>query len=48
MKKMEILEGLRNAVKEHDAESPPGPVKVQIHYDNPRELIEWLAPKTVS
>ncbi len=28
------------------AESPLGPIKVQIHCDNPRELIEWLAPKT--
>lgn len=29
------------------AESPLGPIKVQIQCDNPRELIEWLAPKTV-
>ncbi len=28
------------------AESPLGSIKVQIHCDNPRELIEWLAPKT--
>jgi len=28
------------------AESPLGPIKVQIHCDNPRELIERLAPKT--
>jgi predicted RNA binding protein with dsRBD fold (UPF0201 family) len=28
------------------AESPLGPIKVEIHCDNPRELIEWLAPKT--
>ena len=28
------------------AESPLGPIKVQIRCDNPRELIEWLAPKT--
>ena len=28
------------------AESSLGPIKVQIHCDNPRELIEWLAPKT--
>jgi len=28
------------------AESPLGPIKVQILCDNPRELIEWLAPKT--
>lgn len=28
------------------AESPLGPIKVQIRCDNPREIIEWLAPKT--
>jgi hypothetical protein len=28
------------------AESPLGPIKVQITCDKPRELIEWLAPKT--
>ena len=27
-------------------ESPLGPIKVKIHFDNPRELIEWLAPRT--
>ena len=27
-------------------ESPLGPVKVRISCDEPRELIEWLAPKT--
>jgi predicted RNA binding protein with dsRBD fold (UPF0201 family) len=27
-------------------ESPLGPIKVQIRCDSPRELIEWLAPKT--
>ncbi|NIR87884.1 hypothetical protein GWO13_10165, partial [Candidatus Bathyarchaeota archaeon] len=27
-------------------ESPLGPIKVQVHCDNPRELIDWLAPKT--
>ena len=26
-------------------ESPLGPIKVQIRCDNPRKLIEWLAPK---
>ncbi len=31
---------------EAEAESPLGPIKVQIQCDNPRELIEWLAPKT--
>ena len=29
-----------------EAESPLGPIRVQIRCDNPRELIEWLAPKT--
>jgi predicted RNA binding protein with dsRBD fold (UPF0201 family) len=29
------------------AESPLGPIKVKIECDNPRELIDWLAPKTV-
>lgn len=28
------------------AESPLGPIRVQIRCDNPRELIEWLAPRT--
>ena len=28
------------------AESPLGPIRVQIRCDNPRELVEWLAPKT--
>ncbi len=28
------------------AESPLGPIKVQIKCDNPRQLIDWLAPKT--
>jgi predicted RNA binding protein with dsRBD fold (UPF0201 family) len=28
------------------AESPLGPINVQIHSDDPRELIDWLAPKT--
>jgi predicted RNA binding protein with dsRBD fold (UPF0201 family) len=27
-------------------ESPLGPIKVEIHCDNPRELIDWLAPRT--
>ena len=27
-------------------ESPLGPIRVQISCDNPRELIDWLAPKT--
>ena len=30
-----------------EAESPLGPIKVQIECDNPRELIDWLAPRTV-
>ncbi len=29
------------------AESPLGPVKVEITCDKPKELIEWLAPKTI-
>jgi predicted RNA binding protein with dsRBD fold (UPF0201 family) len=28
------------------AESPLGPIKVEIRCDNPRELIDWLAPRT--
>jgi len=28
------------------AESPLGPIKVKIQCENPRELIDWLAPKT--
>ncbi|MEM3581147.1 MAG: RNA-binding domain-containing protein [Candidatus Bathyarchaeia archaeon] len=28
------------------AESPLGPIKVQIRCDDPRRLIDWLAPKT--
>jgi len=28
------------------AESPLGPIKVRITCENPRELIDWLAPKT--
>ena len=30
---------------EPEAESPLGPIRVQIRCDNPRELIDWLAPK---
>jgi hypothetical protein len=29
------------------AESPLGPIKVKIECENPRELIDWLAPKTM-
>jgi len=29
------------------AESPLGPIKVKIECEDPRELIDWLAPKTV-
>ena len=29
------------------AESPLGPIKVKIECQNPRELIDWLAQKTV-
>lgn len=28
------------------AESPLGPIKVQVKCDDPRQLIDWLAPKT--
>ena len=28
------------------AESPLGPIKIKIQCDNPKELIDWLAPKT--
>ncbi len=28
------------------AESPLGPIKVRIECKNPRELVEWLAPRT--
>lgn len=28
------------------AESPLGPIKIQIKCDDPRQLIDWLAPKT--
>lgn len=31
---------------EPEAESPLGPIKVEIHCDDPRRLIEWLTPKT--
>jgi len=27
------------------AESPLGPIKIEIHCDNPRELIDWLTPR---
>lgn len=27
-------------------ESPLGPIKVEVQCDNPRELINWLAPRT--
>ncbi|MCW4025963.1 MAG: hypothetical protein NWE76_00585 [Candidatus Bathyarchaeota archaeon] len=27
-------------------ESPLGPIEVKIYSDNPRELIDWLTPKT--
>jgi len=26
-------------------ESPLGPIKIEIHCDNPRKLIDWLAPR---
>ena len=30
-----------------EAESPLGPIRVKIECENPRELVDWLAPKTV-
>jgi predicted RNA binding protein with dsRBD fold (UPF0201 family) len=27
-------------------ESPLGPIRVEVQCDNPRELIDWLAPRT--
>jgi len=32
---------------EETAESPLGPIRVTIESDNPRQLIEWLAEKTL-
>lgn len=32
---------------EPTAESPLGPIRIEIVCENPRELINWLAPKTV-
>ncbi len=29
-----------------DHESPLGAIRVTIHYDNPQDLIDWLAPPT--
>jgi len=31
---------------EPEAESPLGPIKVQVQCDNPRQFIEWLTSKT--
>jgi len=31
---------------EEVAESPLGPIKVMIESENPRQLIDWLAPRT--
>jgi hypothetical protein len=31
---------------EESAESPLGPIRVEVSCENPRELIDWLAPKT--
>lgn len=30
-----------------ERESPLGPIEVKIHSQNPRELIDWLTPKTI-
>ncbi len=32
---------------EEESESPLGPIRVQINYDDPKSLIIWLTPKTV-
>ncbi|NLE05885.1 MAG: hypothetical protein GX638_13955 [Crenarchaeota archaeon] len=32
---------------EAEAESPLGPIKVSINCENPAELINWLAPRTI-
>ena len=32
---------------EEESESPLGPIRVQINYDDPKSLIMWLTPKTV-
>ncbi len=29
-----------------ERESPLGPIEVTIEYDNPEEVVDWLAPKT--
>lgn len=31
---------------EQEAESPLGPIKVTVKCENPRELVDWLAPRT--
>ena len=31
---------------EAEAESPLGPIRVTIQSENPRELVDWLAPRT--
>jgi predicted RNA binding protein with dsRBD fold (UPF0201 family) len=31
---------------EANSESPLGPIKVIVESENPRELIDWLAPRT--
>jgi predicted RNA binding protein with dsRBD fold (UPF0201 family) len=31
---------------EEEAESPLGPIRVVIECENPRQLIDWLAPRT--
>ena len=33
---------------EETAESPLGPIKINIETDNPQQLIEWLAEKTAN
>jgi len=32
---------------EEVSESPMGPIRVEINYETPKSLVNWLAPKTV-
>ena len=32
---------------DEEAESPLGPIRVVIECENPRQLIDWLAPRTI-
>jgi predicted RNA binding protein with dsRBD fold (UPF0201 family) len=35
----------RVSFSEENSESPLGPIKVTIEYENPQQLIDWLAPR---